>query len=209
VALEFAAPRPNMPIHLAAMADRSLALCGRLADGLIVSNLCPPAYTARAVAIVRESAAVAGRKSFDIVQYLPCAARPDGAEAREIAKEAVGALLMALWPTGNDWPVQRETIVRLSGITRPEMVGALERLRRGERAGRVLDDRFISGFALAGTAEQVIAQAAQYRRAGADELALSFAGPQPAVDAAYFAQAVKRLRPDGELAIDRAPQPSR
>jgi hypothetical protein len=39
VALEFAAPRPEMPIHLAAMADRSLALCGRLADGLIVSNL--------------------------------------------------------------------------------------------------------------------------------------------------------------------------
>jgi hypothetical protein len=45
------------------MADRSLALCGRLADGLIVSNLCPPAYTARAVAIVRERAAVAGRES--------------------------------------------------------------------------------------------------------------------------------------------------
>jgi alkanesulfonate monooxygenase SsuD/methylene tetrahydromethanopterin reductase-like flavin-dependent oxidoreductase (luciferase family) len=173
-----------------------------LADGLIVSNLCPPAYTARAVAIVRESAAVAGRESFDIVQYLPCAARPDGAEAREIAKEAVGAMLIALWPTGNDWPAQRETIVRLSGIARPEMVGALDRLRRGERAGRVLDDRFISGFALAGTAEQVIAQAVQYRRAGADELALSFAGPQPAADAAYFARAVKRLIPDGELAID-------
>ena len=30
VALEFAAPRPDMPMHLAAMADRSLALCGRL-----------------------------------------------------------------------------------------------------------------------------------------------------------------------------------
>jgi 5,10-methylenetetrahydromethanopterin reductase len=208
VALEFAAPRPDMPIHLAAMADRSLALCGRLADGLIVSNLCPPAYTARAVAIVRESAAAAGRGSFDIVQYLPCAARPDAAEAREIAKEAVGAMLIALWPTGNDWPVQRETIVRLSGIARPEMVSALDRLRRGERAGRVLDDRFISGFALAGTAEQVIAQAAQYCRAGADELALSFAGPQPAADAAYFARAVKRLIPDGELAIDVRRSPS-
>ena len=194
VALEFAAPRPDMPIHLAAMADRSLALCGRLADGLIVSNLCPPAYTARAVAIVRESAAATGRESLDIVQYLPCAARPDGAEAREIAKEAVGAMLIALWPTGNDWPAQRETIVRLSGIARPEMVGVLDRLRRGERAGRVLDDRFISGFALAGTAEQVIAQAVQYRRAGADELALSFAGPQPAADAAYFARAPRNRR---------------
>jgi hypothetical protein len=66
------------------------------------------------------------------VQYLPCVARPDGAEAREIAKEAVGAMLIALWPTGNDWPAQRETIVRLSGIARVEMVGALDRLRRGE-----------------------------------------------------------------------------
>ena len=62
---------------------------------------------------------MAERESFDIVQYLPCAARPDGAEAREIAKEAVGAMLMALWPTGNDWPAQRETIVRLSGRYRP------------------------------------------------------------------------------------------
>ena len=111
-------------------------------------------------------------------------------------------MLIALWPTGNDWPAQRETIVRLSGITRLEMVGALDRLRRGERAGRVLDDRFISSFALAGTAEQVIAQAAQYRRAGADELALSFAGPQPAADAAYFVQAVKHLIPHGEPVID-------
>jgi len=97
-------------------------------------------------------------------------------------------MLIALWPTGNDWPAQRETIVRLSGIARPEMVDALDRLRRGERAGRVLDDRFISGFALA-----------QYRRAGAHELALSFAGSQPAADAAYLARAVKRLIPDGEL----------
>jgi len=40
-------------------------LCGRLADGLIVSNLCPPTYTARAVAIVRESAAVPDAACFE------------------------------------------------------------------------------------------------------------------------------------------------
>ena len=68
----------------------------------------------------------------------------------------------------------------------------------------MLDDRFISGFALAGTAEQVIAQAVQYRRAGADELALSFAGPQPAADAAYFARAVKRLIPEANWRSTRA-----
>jgi len=44
-------------------------------------------------------------------------------------------MLIALWPSGNDWPAQRETIVRLSGIARPEMVGALDRLRRGSKPG--------------------------------------------------------------------------
>ena len=32
----------------------------------MAGNLCPPAYTARAVAIVRESAAAAGRELLDI-----------------------------------------------------------------------------------------------------------------------------------------------
>jgi len=32
-------------------------------------------------------------------------------------------------------PMPSLLIVRLSGIARPEMVGALDRLRRGERAG--------------------------------------------------------------------------
>jgi hypothetical protein len=32
----------------------------------------------------------------------------------------------------------------------------------------------------------------QYRRAGADELALSFAGPQPAADAAHFRTGCRR-----------------
>ena len=118
-------------------------------------------------------------------------------------------MLIALWPTGNDWPAQRETIVRLSGIARPEMVGALDRLRRGERAGRVLDDRFISGFALAGTAEQVIAQAVQYRRAGADELALSFAGTAARRRRGVFRKGCQTPDTGWRTGDRRAPQPSR
>src|SRR5580700_3396169 len=49
--------------------DGSLALCGEIADGLIVSNLCPPGYTERAVGIVERAAAQADRPSPRIVQY--------------------------------------------------------------------------------------------------------------------------------------------
>ena len=81
VSLGFRPPRPDAPIYVASMGDRSLALCGRIADGLIVSNMCPPRYTERAVGIVQQSAADARRKPLDIVQYVPCVVRQDRDEA--------------------------------------------------------------------------------------------------------------------------------
>src|SRR5438874_8172667 len=115
-ALGFRPPRPDMPIYFASMGDRSLELCGELADGLIVSNMCPSGYTERAVGIVQKSAAAAGRPALDIVQYVPCAARPDREAARHLAKTAIGEMLAAFWPAGSQWPAMRETIVRHSGI---------------------------------------------------------------------------------------------
>lgn len=191
-ALGFRALRPDMPIYVAAMGDRSLALCGRLADGLIVSNLCPPAYTEHAVAIANDSAAAAGRPSPIIVQYVPCAVRHDGEEARRIARQAVGGMLRTLWPSVGLWPDHRERIVATSGIARAEFVAALERLRRGEPPEAVLDDRYVAAFAIAGTAEECLAQAARFRLAGADEVALSFAGSSPAADITYFGTVMQR-----------------
>src|SRR5204862_6238493 len=109
----------------ASMGDRSLALCGELADGLIVSNLCPPGYTRRAVGIVQQSAATAGRKAPDVVQYVPCAVGAYRDEALPVAKLAVGEMLAAFWPVCGDWPELRETIVRHRGISRSELLAAL------------------------------------------------------------------------------------
>ena len=61
VALRFQPARRDAPIYMAAMGDRSLGLCGRIADGLIVSNMCPLGYTQRAVGIAGEAALAAGR----------------------------------------------------------------------------------------------------------------------------------------------------
>jgi 5,10-methylenetetrahydromethanopterin reductase len=176
VRLGFRPPRQDMPIYFASMGDRSLALCGELADGLIVSNLCPAGYTRRAVGIVQQGAAAARHKPLDIVQYVPCAVRADRDEAKHAAKSAIGEMLAAFWPVGSDWPMLRETIVRHSGITKNEMVTALARLRSGEPPDRVLDDRFVEAFAIAGTAEECLATATRYRRAGVDELVLTFVG---------------------------------
>jgi 5,10-methylenetetrahydromethanopterin reductase len=186
VALRFDPPRQHVPIYMASMGDRSLALCGRIADGLIISNMCPLGYAQRAVGIAGEAAQQAGRPLPDVVQYVPCVARPDRAEARNVAKTEIGAMLARFWPIGDDWPPVRETIVRHSGISKAEVVAALDRLRRGEPAAALLDDRFVDAFAIAGTAADCLAAAARYRHAGVNELVLTFAGGQAEADMAYL-----------------------
>jgi 5,10-methylenetetrahydromethanopterin reductase len=194
VRLGFRPPRPDMPIYFASMGDRSLALCGELADGLIVSNLCPPGYTRRAVDIVQQSAAAAGRKPLDIVQYVPCAVRADRDEALHVAKSAIGEMLTAFWPVGGDWPELREIIVRHSCFSKSEMVTALARLRRGEPPDRVLDDRVVEAFAIAGTAEECLAMASRYRLAGVDELVLTFVGTRPVEQMHHLGSALPEHR---------------
>ena len=49
VRLEFPLRRASMPILMAAVGDQALRLAGELADGLMISNMSPPAYTRRAV----------------------------------------------------------------------------------------------------------------------------------------------------------------
>ena len=193
VRLGFSPPRSDVPIYLASMGDHSLALCGRIGDGLIVSNMCPPGYTERAVGIVTDSAAAAGRPMPRVVQYVPCVSRPDRGSAQRAALAAVAGMLTMFWPTGEHWPPLRDMIVTHSGLTKPEVVAALDRLRRGDPVEAALDGRFLDAFAIAGTAEDCLAQAARFRRAGVDELVLTFAGSQPAVDMAYFGSAVHGL----------------
>jgi 5,10-methylenetetrahydromethanopterin reductase len=182
--------RPDLPIYLAAAGDRALRSSGEIADGLIVSNLTPLRSTARMVEIAAAAAAKADRPGPTIVQYLPCAVCSDSEAARQLVKTALGETLIQLWPEGSDWPQRRERVVANSGIPRSEFAAALDRLRRGENAAAALDERFVDTFAIAGTAEHCLHQAARYRAAGVDEIALTFAGTQPATDIAYLGRAL-------------------
>jgi 5,10-methylenetetrahydromethanopterin reductase len=177
--LGYRPPRPDMPIYMAAVGDNSLRLCGRLADGLIISNLSPSAYSERAVGLLREAALCERRKPLRVVQYVPCAVRPRREEAREIARCALGPMLVQFWRNAEGRPARRAAIAGGSGIAEAEFARCVEQLGSGEAAASVLDDRFVDAFAIAGTAEDCLDRAASYRRAGVDELALGLLGREP------------------------------
>jgi 5,10-methylenetetrahydromethanopterin reductase len=183
----------DAPIYLAAAGERALRACGEIGDGLIISNLTPARSTERMATIVGKAAARCNREMPRIVQYVPCIARPDGEAARTAVKPAIGEMLTNFWPADGDWPPAKEAIVAESAIPRDHFAGILTRLRHGEDALALLDDRFVQAFAIAGTAEECLRQAAIYRAAGVDELALTFAGSQPDEDIAYLGRALAEV----------------
>ena len=190
IKLGYPAPRPDLPILMAARGDKALALAGEIADGLMVSNMCPPGYTARAVEIVRKAAAAVGRtRLLDIVQYVPCVARVDGEEARRAIKPTLAAMLKQYWTLGQKVASAKEGL-RHSGIPEADIEAAVGRIAAGEAPERVLDDRFVASFAIAGNAAECIAQIEAYRRAGVSELALTFVAPQPIAEIEHLGRAL-------------------
>src|SRR5262249_43421635 len=192
VKLEAAPSRPDIPLLMAARGEKALALAGKLADGLIISNMCPAEFTQAAVLAGREAARHAQRAgAAEVVQYVPCAVRLDRAEAYALAKGEIAKMLASFWSLGERVPSAKAALLYAQAISQADFAAAVARLRAGERAADVLDDRFVEAFAIAGTAEDALAQAQRYREAGASELALSFAGGRPEPDMQYLASAAR------------------
>ncbi len=187
VRLGYMPPRPDMPIFMAARGDMALELCGRIADGLVVSNMCPSGYTARALDIVRRAAVDSGRKApTNVIQYVPCIAGPDGMLARRAMKPMLAVMLKQFWavPTA-------KAAMRDSGIPEADISAALERIAGGEPPENALDDRFVDAFTIAGTAADCLDRINAYTGAGVSELVLTFAGAKPDEDIAYLGHALR------------------
>jgi 5,10-methylenetetrahydromethanopterin reductase len=194
VKLEFTPRRPDMPIFMAATGDQALRVCGQIADGLMISNMSPPGYTVRAMKILAEGAAKAQRPvPANIVQYVPCMVRKDRNEARTKVKTTVGEMLTAYWVFSEKTPAVRQAMVAESGIPQDEFVAAIDRMRAGEKAVDVLDDRFVDAYSIAGNADDCLATVAKYGEIGVTELIVTFVGDQPIDDMAYFGASVNTL----------------
>jgi alkanesulfonate monooxygenase SsuD/methylene tetrahydromethanopterin reductase-like flavin-dependent oxidoreductase (luciferase family) len=165
-------------------------LCGKIADGLMISNMCPVEFTRHASEVLATAADKAGRQPpAQIVQYIACAAWPDRAEAQRLASAAIGEALPAYWSLAERVPAAKSALLRARDLAEHDFVRVVERLRAGEKAVDVLDARWVNAFAIAGTAQDCLAQAQQYFTAGATELALSFSGSQPEAEMSYLAGA--------------------
>jgi 5,10-methylenetetrahydromethanopterin reductase len=167
-------PARSLPLLMAARGKRALALAGEVADGLMISNMCPPGFAAWAASIARPRR---------MVQYVPCVVGESRNAAQATIRPVLAGMLKTFWTLGQSVPAARTSLVDHSGIADAEFAKAI--------AGppSALDERFIDAFALAGTADQCRAGVAAYATAGVTDLVLTFAGPDPIADMARFSQA--------------------
>lgn len=183
------APRADIPIFLAGRGNLTVKLAGEAADGLIVSNMCSVEFAGHGAALAQSARRAAGHTGTgEVVQYMPCSVRPNGRGARDAAKIAVAEMLPRFWALGQKLESAKEALLAGTGIGPEELADASARLKAGGDPVRVLDDRYPAAFSLAGTAEDCLALAKVYKRAGVTELALTFSG----------ANAIEEIRTLGE-----------
>ncbi|GGC86877.1 LLM class flavin-dependent oxidoreductase [Chelatococcus reniformis] len=189
--LEFAVPRPDYPIFMAAMGEQAIRLTGELADGLMISNLCTPGFTTRAIELMQ--AGIAKRTlttPVTVVQYAPCVARPDRAEARIFAKDIVGKMIARSFGLEGT-PQLRGWHMIGSGVAEEEFDEIAARLDGGAPGHTVVSDRILDLYAVAGNADDCLAAYERYLAAGVSEMVVTFRGPEPKTEMAYLADALR------------------
>jgi 5,10-methylenetetrahydromethanopterin reductase len=181
--------RTDLPVYLAALGPRMLALAGRIADGVIL-NLMTPALAGQAASQVRAAAQAAGRDpaSVEIACVLHCCLSDDEAAAASAAREMVLRYVLhpaaphlfgeaardAVRDMGGDvahdagGETSRDVGRDLGGDV--DLRGVRELVLAGDRVGAAaqVPQQVADGFVARGGAAQCAARLAQYRAAGVD-----------------------------------------
>ena len=184
-------PRANIPVFLAGRGDLTAKLAGELADGLLVSNMCSIEFAGRVADLMQARRRAAGRTGRgSVVQYMPCSVRRDAKAALDAGKRAVGEMLPGFWALGQRLGTAKEALLAGTDITETEFAAAAVRLRAGEDAAQVLDQRYTTAFSLTGTPNDCLTAARRYGQAGITELALTFSGPTALEDISALSKAI-------------------
>jgi hypothetical protein len=146
----------------------------------MVSNMCPPGYTARARGLIAEGAARDNRAPpRPIVQYMPCVIGADRTAARNLVKRTIGRMISLYWADGVAALATRVAMYGESGIGAEEFESRIMRLRAGEPPETALDDRFVDAFSLAGDLDDAAAGIARFAAVGVTEMVVTFVGEDP------------------------------
>lgn len=184
--------RAYIPIYLAGRGDLTTKLAGELADGLLVSNMVSMAFAARLAELMQARRKAAAREGSGlVVQYMPCAVGLDSRSAMTAGKQAVAGILPGFWALGQKIASAKQALLTGTGIDEQQFAATATRLRAGENATNVVDERIARAFALIGTPEECLAAASRFADAGITELALTFTGPSAAQEIALIGEAVK------------------
>lgn len=186
VKLEFTPYRTDYPIFLASMGDQSIRLAGRLADGIMISNLCTRGFTRRALdMIAADPVAQARRTPLRVVQYAPLVAGPDRTEARGHAKTVVARMIReAFGPSST--PATRAWHYLGSGLEEEAFLAVVAALDGGASAAACISDKILDLFLLAGDRDDIAQGYDRYREAGVTDIVVTFRGSRPLEDMAYL-----------------------
>jgi 5,10-methylenetetrahydromethanopterin reductase len=169
--LSYTPPRPNLPLLMAARGPRALALCGKIADGLIISNMCPPGFATHAASIARPRR---------LVQYAPCSVSPDRDKAVVAIQPVLAGMLKTFWTLGQRVPAAKASLIDHSGIPEADFAAAVA------APATALAQRFVDAFSVSGTPDDCRARIAAYGAAGVTDLVLTFVGADPEGDMAMI-----------------------
>src|SRR5260221_10172955 len=86
-------------------------------------------------------------------------------------------MLPSFWALGQRVPSAKAALLQAAGLSEADFAAAIRRLHAGEHPAQALDERFVQAFAIAGTAEDALAQARRYGEARAGEPLLPLSRP--------------------------------
>ena len=188
VPLDSPVVRADLPIYLAALGPRMLALAGRIADGVIL-NLMSPDQAGEAASLVRAAAKDAGRDPSSVqVTCVVHVCLSDDAEAAAAAARTVVPRY-----------VLHPAIPPLFG-TGPWLEQARKLTIGGDRAGAAeqVPQQVADGFVAHGDASACAARIGEYRAAGVD---LPVLFPMPVGAAGWdYSAVIASFAPDREVA---------
>ncbi len=161
--------RVRLPIYIAASSPRMMRLAGRIADGVITLPGVQQDVIHGALEATRAGAAESGRKLSDleVVLSTPLAISGDGETARRLVRSHVARAALRPLPSGFDDSEVRETIERLRA-----QYDYRQHLDIGAAHAKLVPERLIEMFAVAGTPDECAEQLQRIASLGIDQLAV-------------------------------------
>jgi len=147
------------PLLIGAIREKSLRLAGRAGDGTILTEMSSPAYVRWAHEQIAAGMAESGCTANQMVVYTLCKVNPDGASARQFARQALASRLA--WSGAHLAPLgiaaEAQALLREGGV---------------DGAARSMPEDWVDSLSASGTPEQCVTALKRLEDAGANSIVL-------------------------------------